>query len=280
MKTELKPICFQVDKLPMNEVLKNPEMEYNSENSFGIVASWGKREKLLNTCSSVYKLIENASILEPLIPVLESKFRALNINVKSDKDAQFTVKISPDVPSFSPKTEVIKPAITFTNSYDGKVMAQAMGGLVRYMVDAKGEVFATYSTFLKGLSFSYTFKHSNENIYSMQEISTKIDAYIADFKTVQDQINLLKAVDVVKPTNNKLEKLVRNLSKGTTYPLKEVEQTIERINYESEIFETNPSLWSVYNSMNYILESSEAGLTAKMRMDADYKIYANVLELL
>lgn len=280
MKSQLKSICFPVEKIETREVLKNAEMAYNSENAYAIVGSWPEigRTKVLNFCSSVYKLIENALILEPLVPVLESKFKDLKISVGNDKDSQFTVRMSPVIPSFSRKGEVIKPAITFANSYDGKLLAQATGGLVRYTVDKKGVVSEMYSSFLQGLSFSYTFKHSNENIYSMEGISRTIDEYIANFHNVEKQIKMLKRVLVESKSNSDLEKLIRNLTKGTVFPLKEIEETIQRINYESEIFGTTPNLWTVYNSMNYILEYSESSLTNKMRIDADAKIYANVCE--
>jgi len=279
MKNELLPICFPVFKVESVELSKNPNMLYNSGNAYAIVARWlDGKEKTLNYCSSVYKLIENSLILEPLIPVLESKFKHLDISVGNDWDAQFNVKISPVVPSFSLKSEVIKPAITFTNSYDGKVLAQALGGLVRYMVDEKGVVTKSFASYLQGLSFAYTFKHSNENIYSMLAISGLIDQYVADFKTIETQIETMKAVNVEKPTSNKLEKLIRKLASGTVFPLKEIEETINRIQYESEVFDTDPTLWSIYISMNYILETSESELTMKARMDADRNIYANVCE--
>lgn len=293
MNPKLKTICFDVEKVESKELAKNPNMEYNSDNSFAILANWPEvtdeltkrvlipaRQKTLNYCSGVYKLITNASILEPLIPVLDSKFKSLDMSVTNDKDAQFTVRMSPVVPSFSPNSEVIKPAITFTNSYDGKVLAQATGGLVRYMVDHKGNVFATFSSFLEGHSFRYTFKHSNEEIYSMTELSTKIDEYIENFASVETQIETLKAIDIVKPTSNKLEKLVRNLAKGTLFPIKDIEDAIERIMYEEMIFDVAPNLWTVYNAMNYILETTDKVLTTKQRMDADEKIYANVCEFL
>lgn len=281
MKSQLKSICFPVEKIETREILKNAEMAYNSENAFAIVGNWPElnRTKVLNFCSSVYKLIENALILEPLVPVLEAKFKDVKINVGNDKDAQFAVRMSPVVPSFSRRGEVIKPAITFANSYDGKLLAQATGGLVRYTVDKEGVVSEMYSSYLKDLSFSYTFKHSNENIYSMEGISLKIDEYIANFHNVEKQIKLLKQVPVKSTKSAQLEKLIRNLTKGTVFPLKEIEQTIERILYEAEIFGTIPNLWTVYNSMNYILEYSESSLTNKMRIDADTKIYANVCEL-
>ncbi len=281
MKTELKPICFPVFKVESVELAENKKMLYNSGNSYAIVARWKDgTEKTLNYCSSVYKLIENSAVLEPLIPVLEEKFKALDFVVGNDWDAQFNVKISPVRPSISKRKEVILPAITFTNSYDGKVMAEALGGLVRYMVDDKGNVFKTFSAYLPGLSFRYHFKHSNENIYSMLEISALIDKYIADFKTVEKQIQMLKAVDIEKPTSKKLEKLIRKLADKTVFPIRQIEETIERINYESEVFNTDPSLWSIYIAMNYILETSESELTQQMRMNADGKIYANILEYL
>lgn len=280
MKAQLKSICFAVNKVETREILKDEAMSYNSENAFAIVASWPelKRTKVLNFCSSVYKLIENALILEPLVPVLEKKFKDLKINVGNDKDAQFTVRMSPVIPSFSRKVEVIKPAITFANSYDGKLLAQATGGLVRYTVDSKGTVSEMYTSYLKDLSFSYTFKHSNENIYSMEGISATIDEYIANFHNVEKQIEMLKRVTIKNVRNSDLEKLIRRLTTGTVFPLKEIDGAITRILYEAEIFGTNPNLWNVYNSLNYILENSESQLTNKMRIDADTKIYANVCE--
>lgn len=280
MKSQLKSICFPVSKVETSEVLKDANMSYNSENAFAIVGSWPelKRTKVLNFCSSVYKLIENALILEPLVPVLEAKFKDIKIIVGNDKDAQFTVRMSPVIPSFSRKVEVIKPAIIFANSYDGKLLAQATGGLVRYTVDKKGEVSEMYSSFLKDLSFSYTFKHSNENIYSMEGISKTIDEYVANFHNVEKQIAMLKRVTIKSVRNADLEKLIRRLTAGTVFPLKEIDGAITRILYEAEIFGTNPNLWNVYNALNYILENSESQLTNKMRIDADTKIYANVCE--
>lgn len=285
MKPELEPICFQVEKVESVSVMKNDAMQFNSENSFAILGSWptenGVKEKILNFCSGVYNLIENKTILEPLIPVLEAKFKDLKIVVSNNNDAQFTVRMSPFIPSFSPNTEVIRPAITFTNSYDGKVLAQATGGLVRHVVDAKGKVFTTFSSFLKELSFAYTFKHNNEAIYSMVGISEKIDAYIQDFSSVESQIAFLKKVTISNPTSAKLSKLIRKFAAGTLFPIKDIEDTIDRINYESEIFATDePSLWNIYNSMNYIVEDTEKVLTAKMRIDTDAKIYANIVEFI
>lgn len=278
MKSQLKSICFPVEKVETKEMLKSVDVGYNSENAYAIVGRWDKREKILNFCSSVYKLIENAVILEPLIPVLEAKFKNLTISVGNDKDSQFTVRMSPIAPSFSRKIEVILPLITFANSYDGKLLAQATGGLARYLVDKQGNVSVMYSSYLKDLSFSYTFKHSNENIYSMEGISKLVDDYITNFHNVEKQIEILKRVTIKSTKSADLEKLIRKLTTGTVFPLKEIEQAIERIRYESEIFETNPNLWNVYNSLNYILENSESQLTNKMRIDADTKIYANVCE--
>lgn len=278
MKSQLKSICFAVDKVETSSILKDETMSYNSENAFAIVGTWANSKKVLNFCSSVYKLIENAAILEPLVPVLEAKFKDLKISVGNDKDAQFTVRMSPVIPSFSRKGEVIKPAITFANSYDGKLLAQATGGLVRYTVDKKGIVSEMYSSFLKDLSFSYTFKHSNVNIYTMEGISKQIDDYVANFHNVEKQIAMLKRVTIKSTGNDDLEKLIRRLTAGTVFPLKEIDGAITRILYEGEIFGTKPNLWIVYNALNYILSNSDSQLTNKMRIDADSKIYANVCE--
>lgn len=279
MQPEIKAICFPVAKEVTVELFKDSAMEVNSENAYAIVGRIGKRKKVLNFCSEVYKLVENSNVLEPLMPVLEQKFKGFEARVKSTKDAQFFVNVTPTIPTVSPKTEVILPAVSFVNSYDGKIKAQAIGGLVRYMVDEKGRVSVTFSTYLKGLSFVYEFKHSNSAIYSMEEVSTHIDNYITNFETIENQIDLMKAVTIEKPTSAKIEKLIRNLVKGTHFPLKSIDETIQRIEYEMDVFECDLNLWILYNSMNFILENCEADLSQKLRMEADNKIYANILQL-
>lgn len=280
MNSAIKSICFPVAKVATSSILKDA-MEFNSENAYAIVADLGKgRTKVLNFCSDVYKLVDNASILEPLMPVLEEKFKTFDLRVKSPKHAQFFVNVHPTLPTVSLKTEVIMPAITYVNSYDGKILAKAIGGLVRYMVDEKGRVSITFSSYMKGFSFVYEFKHSNSAIYSMTEVSGLIDEYITNFKTVEHQIDLLKSVTIKNPTTNKISKLVRRMAKGTQYPLKSIDETVERIQYELTVFDLDLNLWTLYTSMNYILENCEADLSQKLRMEADNKIFANIIEMI
>ncbi len=290
MNSELRAICFPVSKVPLSAIL--PNHEYNSENAFAIVGNVGiklqpshniplvDRNKVLNFCSDVYKLVENKSILEPLIPVLDQKFKGLEITVDNSKDAQFFVKVSPLLPYISKKSEIILPAISFINSYDGKIKAQAIGGLVRYVVDNKGNVLKNFATYLKGLSFIYEFKHSNTAIYSMLEVSNHIDTYIENFATVQHQIELLKSIDVENATNKNIDNIIRKMAKGTQFPLKSIDDVIDRIVYEMYLFECNFNLWILYNAMNFVLETCEAELSKKLRMEADNKIFANILELI
>jgi hypothetical protein len=285
MKTyseKLQTIFFDVNKVPSADYDKNQNMEYNSDNSYRIVATWpreGKepREKSLNFCSDIYALIRNQEVLEPLIPVLEEKFKHLDVSVGCDKDAQFSVRISPVIPSFSAREEIVVPLITFTNSYDGKVLAQATGGLTRHIVDEKGNVFTTWSTFLHGLSFSYKFKHNTDGIYSMTELSTRIDQYLGDFQKVEEQVALMKTFAINK-RGDKMGEFLEHMAKGSIFPLKDIEETLERIEYESMVLDCDPNLWTIYNAMNYITESTEKALTKKMRMDVDAKVYVNMLE--
>lgn len=275
MKTELSEIFFQVNKVPSVDLMQNAKMEFNSDNSYAIVGVWPDRQKTLNFCSDVYQLVENKAVLEPLIPVLEERFKHLDLFVSNDKDAQFSVRISPVTPTLSLRSEVTFPMVTFINSYDGKVQAQATGGLIRYFVDAKGEVQVTYSSYLKNLSFAYKFKHNNDSIYDMLELSNKIDSYLGDFSKVTEQIEKMKQFEI---SEKKVSKFLEKMANGTIFPLKELEETKERVIYESMILDRNPNLWTIYNAMNYITENSEKSLTKKMRMDVDAKIYVNMLE--
>lgn len=287
MKKELEKIFFDVEKVPSVELSKFDNMEYNSENAYAIVAKWPAlndkkegvlRRKTLNYCSDVYQLILNKDILEPLIPVLESKFKKINIRVGNDKDAQFGVRVSPAPTGLQKMSEEIVPLVTFTNSYDGKVLAQATGGLLRYLVDAKGNVFEMYSTFIKGLSFTYKFKHNNEGIYSMIELSDKVDQHVNEFAKITDLVERMQSVPVKARGADALEKFLRKMADKTIFPLKELEETIERVQYESMVLDCDPNLWTVYNSMNYITENSEAALTKKNRMDVNAIILTNIVQ--
>lgn len=291
----IKAICFPVDKMPSVEIMKNSEMEFNSENSFAIVAQIGGREKTLNFCSNEYNLLTNESILAPLEPILEKKFKGLDITVSAPYDSQFFVHLSPTMPTLSPRSEVVKPSINFTNSYDGHLKARAMGGLVRHLVDEKGNVTKTFTTYLKGFSFMHEFKHSNNMIYTMEEISKQVDLYIADFKKVEDLIDIMKRVDFKTATTAKIEKLVYKLIDGTRFPVtsitgmtekgdriigSNVMSVVERVRYEMIVFNSPMTLWILYNAMNYVLETCESQLSEKARMEADNKIFANITELI
>jgi hypothetical protein len=297
MRPEIKDICFPVTKVESSSIMKNSNMEFNSENSYAILADLGNgREKALNFCSDQYNLLTNESILSPLIPLLEEKFKGLDVRVSAPHHSQFFVNVAPHVPTRSPKVEVIKPAINFTNSYDGHLKARATGGLVRHLVDEKGRVTKTFTGYLQGHSFMYEFKHSNEMIYSMQEISKQVDQYLADFKKVTDLINIMKHVDFEKATSAKIEKLVYRLIKGTRFPITSITgytdktneriislnvmSVVERVKYEMAIFECKMNLWILYNSMNYVLETCESEMSEKARMEADNRIFANICELI
>lgn len=292
----IKTICFPVNKVSSVEIMKNSNMEFNSENSFAIVAQLGEgREKTLNFCSDEYNLLLNESILTPLVPILEQKFRGLDITVSSPYDSQFFVHIAPTIPTLSPRSEVIKPSINFTNSYDGHLKARAMGGLVRHLVDEKGKVTKTFTAYLKGYSFLHEFKHSNNMIYTMEEISKQVDLYVADFKKVEDLIDIMKRVDFKSATIEKIEKLVYKLIEGTRFPItsitgitdkgerligSNVMSVVERIHYEMLVFESPMTLWILYNALNYVLETCESQLSEKARMEADNRIFANITELI
>jgi hypothetical protein len=287
-KENLKTIFFNVEKVASQSVMKNPNMEFNSDNAYAIVGKWPVpakventpadiREKTLNFCSEVYQLIRNQDVIEPLIPVLEAKFKNIDVWVSNDKDAQFTVRVAPAPDLGQTMVEIILPLVTFTNSYDGKVQAQATGGMVRYLVDGKGHVFHTYSTYMKGLSFVYKFKHNNEGIYDMLNLSNRIDEYVKEFSKVTDLIERMKKV-TLSSDSTKLEEFLRKMSKGTIFPLKELEDSIDRIQYESAVMDCDVNLWLVYNAMNYITENTENSLTQSMRMNVNAQIFVAMVE--
>ncbi len=296
---EIDKICFPVEKVESTEVMENKAMLFNSENTYAIkaiVQREGKGvEKILNFCSTQYKLLLNESILLPLIEVMEPKFKGIKVRATSHKESQFTVSFSPFVPNISPKTEVVRPAVFFENSYDGKLKAKAKGGIVRYLVDANGKVTVTFATYVDGLSFEYVFKHSNELIYRMENISQLIDNYIENFSKVEELIERMKSVEIPDITKDKLTGIVKALLKDTRYPKylitgqdekgKEVvafnaDTVISRVRYEMNVFECPLNYWILYNSLNYVLENADLKMTPKERTEVDNQIFATIAEFI
>ncbi len=294
---EVEKICFPVEKVESVEVMENKAMLFNTENAYAIkaiVQREGKDvEKILNFCSNQYKLLRNKSILIPLIEVMEPKFKGIKVRASSHKESQFTVSFSPFVPQISPKSEVILPAIFFENSYDGKLKAKAKGGIVRYMVDELGKVSVTYATYVDGYSFDYVFKHSNEFIYKMENISQLIDKYIENFSKVEALIERMKTVEIADITTDKLKSIVQALIKDTRYPKylitgqdekgKEVvafnaDTVISRVRYEMNVFECPLNYWLLYNCLNYVLENADLKMTPKDKSDIDNQIFATIAE--
>lgn len=296
---EIDRICFKVDKFSSVDLMANDETLFNTENEYAIVGEVDREgqkvQKILNFCSNQYKLLRNKTILEPLIEVLEPKFKGIIVRAKSHKESQFTVSFSPFVPKISPNTEVVRPAIYFGNSYDGKVKAHAKGGIVRYLVDANGKVSTTFATYVQGLSFDYVFKHSNEFIYKMERISELIDNYIENFSKVEELIERMKSVEIKDITTEKLKAIVVALTKDTRYPKylitghdekgKEVvafneDTVLSRVKYEMNVFETPLNYWILYNSLNYVLENANLKMTPKERADVDNAIFSNIVEFI
>jgi Domain of unknown function (DUF932) len=294
---QIDKICFPVEKVESIEVMENKATLFNTENAYAIkayVQREGKTvEKILNFCSKQYKLLLNKSILLPLIEVMEPKFKGIIVRSTSHKESQFTVSFSPFVPTITPKTEVVRPAVFFENSYDGKLKAKAKGGIVRYLVDANGKVSVTYATYVDGLSFDYVFKHSNEFIYKMESISHLIDQYIENFSKVEEMIERMKSVEITDLTKDKLKAIVTALVKGSRYPKylitgedekgKEVvafnaDTVISRVKYEMNVFDCNLNYWLLYNAMNYVLENADLKMTPKDRADIDNQIFATIAE--
>jgi hypothetical protein len=294
---EIEKICFPVEKVEITSLLVNEATLTNTENTHAIMAvvqREGKNvQKLLNVCSKQYKLLLNQSILLPLIDVMEPKFKGIKVRATSHKESQFTVSFSPFVPSITPKTEVVRPAVFFENSYDGKLKAKAKGGIVRYLVDANGKVSVTYATYVDGLSFDYVFKHSNEFIYKMESISHLIDQYIENFSKVEAMIERMKSVEIADITKDKLKGIVASLIKGSKYPKylitgedekgKEVvafnaDTVISRVKYEMNVFDCPLNYWLLYNALNYVLENADLKMTPKARADIENQIFATIAE--
>lgn len=294
---EIDKICFHAEKVEITSILADQSTLTNSENTHAIIATVqreGKNvQKLVNICSKQYKLLLNQNILLPLIEVMEPRFKGIKVRATSHKESQFTVSFSPFVPTVTPKTEVVRPAIFFENSYDGKLKAKAKGGIVRYLVDTNGKVSVTYSTYLDGLSFDYVFKHSNEFIHKMGSISHLIDQYIDNFSKVEEMIDRMKSVEITDVTKDKLKAIVTILINGSRYPKylitgedekgKEViafnaDTVISRVKYEMNVFDCPLNYWILYSSMNYVLENADLKMTPKDRADIDNQIFATITE--
>lgn len=297
---EIDRVCFPVKKVESLSLMSDNDTLFNSENSFAIVGQVNRNgkthQKVLNFCSGQYKLLENKNALVPLMGVLEKKMAGLDVHSRMKNECQFHVEIFPVLPTTSPRTEVIKPAVVFGNSYDGKIRANAVGGLVRYLVDEEGKVSRTVTAYIPKLSFQYDFKHNDSAIIEIEVIDQKVDYYLKNFEKVENLIEGMKSVEIEDHSRKNIEEIVRALTEDTKFPksvisgmddkgkaipeMIGVENVVERIIYERLVYQTKLNYWIVYSAMNYILHNTaESSLSAKERKDIDNQIFANIIEM-
>jgi hypothetical protein len=216
-----------------------------------------------------YVLVENSEVLNPLVLVLQEKFKNLRVRVGNTDNEVFVVDFFSEAPDRR-KNDYIAPVIRVENSYNGKKKAKATAAI--YAIDKNGKE-SFYST---KSNVNYVFKHhSDEGAVKIAEIAGKVDEMLAEFNNIEQQIETLKKFEVKEITKT-LEELVPDAKK---YPKKAVSLAVELVGYETNLMGTTPNLWIMYTALAQAVKKSdfESSLKDWQKEEADAVAWENCL---
>lgn len=218
-----------------------------------------------------YVLVKNSDIIMPLLEVLKDKFKDIRVHLTNVNNEVFSVEFYEVMPD-KIKVGYLAPTIRIENSYNGKVKAKAKAGLVWLHKNNEGEVI---EEFLNNGAVAYEFKHhSDEGSVRITELAEQVDKILADFTSVKQQIEALKKIEV-KEVLKTMEQICPDAKK---YPKKAIPLAVELINYDTQVFNSEPNLWLVYTALAQAVKKNESSMDNYEKDTADSVAWANVLE--
>ena len=273
----LESILFHVEKVEMTKVAKG--YETNSKDKFAIVGHMPDKKVILNTCSDTYLLLDNTTVLLPIIDHLEQRFGdRIKIRLVNEDNARFHVDLIPMGKNIEPIVGDLVPCFRYKNSYDGEFPAELSGGTHRF-VCANGASIQHGPTAL-----NFKFKHNDRNILEFAGLEEKIETFLNGFENVGKKVEILRRKKI-EP--GELAKTIEMIAAGSNlYPKKGIATAIDRAHHESFALKEKLNFWLAYNGLNYVLnhdrqtdEQKGMKMEENRRLMIDAKIFEHALEL-
>ena len=252
-----------------------------------IVVSDGE---VVNVCSDKYALLRNEDFFlkveEKLIidaNITDYTKRSINKGNRSFQVDYILDDEKHNIVINSGKKDVIKPMLSFINSYDGSCKTRGSFGYFRQVCSNGLHIAVTM--------LDFNVKHRG----NMAEIVfPKMDELIANFMnneyyTLKEKATVLsdrKLSDVgqfVKEICDKTDVFKYEIGEKLGSKNKIVspfaEQVINSINFEAEYLSVTPNQWLAYNAFNEILNDGTFSKTFDKQHEFDSQIFNTILEM-
>lgn len=261
----LDAIYFKVKKVPVSEVLpKGSKLSFTNSMNHLIVVDTPTGEMAVNSCSENYELIDNKTLLNPLIDAIGKEF---NVKVKASHrnySKFFVDLIMLDKAMSVMKKDTLHPRIRIINSYDGSIRYQYSYGLYR-VVCSNGLAILEGNTYT-GAKMMHTSQVSGPRAYdrTLEDISAfmkEAPSLIGDYKDLADKKLLWEQA---------LQR-IEDAAQATSFPKKQKEAAVQRLEKEKQMgFPLNDYL--VYNAMNFALHNSDTSQPEHKRDKVDLQV--------
>ena len=262
MKTfnsSLEKIYFPVEKASARTLF--PGYSFPSGKDTVVYTPTGNR--ILNVCSSGYKLISNESLFSPIYEDLAARFGhdMIEVKVKNVDNRKFYVSlIIKNQPYQVQKGDIVNPTIELQNSYDGTLKFGLAIGFQR-VVCTNGMMAFEQAAMQKSKHFSGSV--DLERMYLMLE---GVDSQLERFKKLTER----------RLTPKEIEEITLQIKEHTKFPPLLLPQVSEVIAREQIKLNAEPTSWLLYHGFNNRLNHADI----KMHQEFKARIDLEVLEII
>ena len=240
--------------------------------------------KVVNVCSQKYGLLRNEDFFlkveEKLIEAdIQYDIRSINRDNRSFQVDYILNDDRYDIIINSGKKDVIKPMLSFNNTYDGLGKSKGSFGYFRQI--------CTNGLHIAETMLNFNVKHRGNII---EIVLPKMDNLIEQFMnneyyTLKEKATVLsdrKLSDVgqfVKEICDKTDVFKYELNPKNKVVSPFAEQVINSINFEAEYLSVSPNQWLAYNAFNEILNDGTFSKTFDKQHEFDSQIFNTILEM-
>ena len=240
--------------------------------------------EVVNVCSEKYGLLKNEDFFlkveEKLIEAdIQYDMRSINRDNRSFKVDYILNDDRYDIVINGSKKDIIKPMLSFFNTYDGSLKGGGSYGYFRQICSNGLNIVEA--------KLKFDVKHRG-NIFEL--VLPKMDILIEQFMnneyyTLKEKATLLsdrKLSDVgqfVKEICDKTDVFKYELNPKNKVVSPFAEQVINTINFEAEYLSVSPNQWLAYNAFNEILNDGTFKKTFDKQHEFDSQIFNTILEM-
>jgi hypothetical protein len=262
---QLKALFFGVEKVPNENLFKDPEITFNSNLTHSIVVQTAKGPKIVKSCSKGYGLMSNEELMSPIIERLEGKYNVEAKVTQFNHSKFYTDFIIKDKEIPIIKKDMIFPRIRMNNSYDGSVKYQFSFGFYRLVCE-------------NGMTAPVTGMQSN-NIKLRHTPGNSVGAMDKTMKAIEVFLEQAPEIakgyqDLAKTKLNweKAMELVEKVLEETKFPKKAKDEAIARLTLEHGTMDLPLSEYLVYNALNYALYKSSSNMKTHKKDRIDMQV--------